>query len=144
MFLLIALIAGAFIPVQTGVNSQLSRWVGHPVLASLVSFLVGTAALLAYTLTLRIPLPAPNSLNQSPWWVWTGGLLGAFFVTASIIVAPRLGAAITVALIIAGQLLVALALDHFGLLGFPERPLNGWRVLGAILLVIGVALIRRF
>jgi len=126
------------------VNSQLSRWVGHPVLASLVSFLVGTAALLAYTLTLRIPLPAPNSLNQSPWWVWTGGLLGAFFVTASIIVAPRLGAAITVALIIAGQLLVALALDHFGLLGFPERPLNGWRVLGAILLVIGVALIRRF
>ena len=125
-------------------NSQLSRWVGHPVLASLVSFLVGTAALLAYTLTLRIPLPAPNSLNQSPWWVWTGGLLGAFFVTASIIVAPRLGAAITVALIIAGQLLVALALDHFGLLGFPERPLNGWRVLGAILLVIGVALIRRF
>lgn len=117
---------------------------GHPVLASLVSFLVGTAALLAYTLILRIPLPAPNSLNQSPWWVWTGGLLGAFFVTASVIVAPRLGAAITVALIIAGQLLVALALDHFGLLGFPERPLNGWRVLGAILLVIGVALIRRF
>ncbi|HVG17701.1 MAG TPA: DMT family transporter [Blastocatellia bacterium] len=144
MFLLLALIAGAFIPVQTGVNSQLSRWVGHPVLASLVSFLVGTAALLAYTLILRIPLPAPNSLNQSPWWVWTGGLLGAFFVTASVIVAPRLGAAITVALIIAGQLLVALALDHFGLLGFPERPLNGWRVLGAILLVIGVALIRRF
>lgn len=117
---------------------------GHPILASLVSFVVGTAALLAYALILRLPLPAPQSFNQSPWWVWTGGLFGAFFVTASIIVAPRLGAAISLSLIIAGQLLVALALDHFGLLGFPERPLNGWRVLGAVLLVIGVALIRRF
>jgi transporter family-2 protein len=117
---------------------------GHPILASLVSFVVGTAALLTYALILRLPLPATQSLTQSPWWVWTGGLLGAFFVTATIIVAPRLGAAISVSLIIAGQLLVALALDHFGLLGFPERPLNGWRVMGAVLLVIGVALIRRF
>jgi len=130
--------------VQTGVNSQLSRWMGHPILASLVSFVAGTIALLAYSLILRLPLPPAHSLSQSPWWVWTGGLLGAFFVTASIIVAPRLGAAISITLIIAGQLLVALALDHFGLLGFQERPLNAWRVLGAVLLVIGVALIRRF
>lgn len=130
--------------MQTGLNSQLSRWVGHPILAALVSFMVGTSALLAYALALRLPLPASQSLGQSPWWVWTGGLLGAFFVTASIVVAPRLGAAITLALIIAGQLIVALALDHFGLLGFEQRPLNGWRVLGAALLVIGVALIRRF
>ena len=106
--------------------------------------MVGTAALLTYALALRLPLPASQTLAQSPWWVWGGGLLGAFFVTASIVVAPRLGAAITLALIIAGQLIVALALDHFGLLGFEERPLNGWRVLGAVLLVIGVALIRRF
>ena len=125
-------------------NAQLARWMGHPILASLVSFVVGTAALLTYALILRLPLPPTQSLTQSPWWVWTGGLLGAFFVTATIIVAPRLGAAISVSLIIAGQLLVALALDHFGLLGFPERPLNGWRVMGAVLLVIGVALIRRF
>lgn len=130
--------------MQTGVNSQLSRWMGHPILASLVSFVVGTLALLAYSLILRLPLPAPHSLGRSPWWVWTGGLLGAFFVTATIIVAPRLGAAISIAVIIAGQLLVALALDHFGLLGFPERPLSAWRVLGAVLLVVGVALIRRF
>jgi len=144
LYLLIALVAGALMPLQAGVNSQLARWVGHPVVAALVSFAVGTLALLVYSAALREPLPAWAALRASPWWVWTGGLFGAFFVAAAAAYAPRLGAATFVSVTIAGQMIVSLALDHYGLVGFAERPATPLRFAGAALLVAGVVLIRRF
>lgn len=144
IYVLLSLIAGTALPVQAGVNAQLSRWTGHSALAGLISFAVGTVALFAYTVVQRPALPAAAHLQQAPWWIWIGGLLGAFFIVASIMLVPKLGAAVYVALVIAGQSLIALLLDHFGLLGFEVRPVNLWRALGAVLLLLGVGLIRRF
>lgn len=144
LYLLVCLVAGALMPLQAGVNAQLARWVGHPVTASLVSFAVGTLALLAYTLTLRPQLPAHSSLADAPWWVWVGGLLGAVFVTAAAAFAPRLGAATFISVTIAGQVLVSVLLDHFGVVGFAARPVTALRLVGALLLVAGVMLIRKF
>lgn len=143
-YLIVALCAGAMMPVQAGINAQLARWVGHPVTAALVSFTVGTVALLAYCLILRPSLPAWSTLAGSPWWVWVGGLLGAFFVAVAAAFAPKLGAGVFVSLTIAGQMLVSLALDHYGMIGFAARAVNGWRLLGAVLIISGVVLIRRF
>ena len=70
IYLLLALVAGAFMPVQAGVNSQLARWTSHPVLAATISFIVGTLALLIYSLTLRSSWPAWGTLSSAPWWVW--------------------------------------------------------------------------
>ena len=144
VYLLCALIAGAFLPVQAGVNAQLTRWVGHPAAAALVSFAVGTMALLAYCLLLRTEVPGWGALSESPWWVWIGGLFGAVFVAAAAALAPKLGAATFTAVTVASQMIVSMLLDHYGLIGFPVRPVSGWRILGALLLVAGVALIRRF
>ena len=143
-YLIVALCAGAMMPVQAGINAQLARWVGHPVTAALVSFTVGTVTLLAYCLVLRPSLPAWGTLAGSPWWVWVGGLLGAFFVAVAAAFAPKLGAGVFVSLTIAGQMLVSLALDHYGMIGFAARAVNGWRLLGAVLIISGVVLIRRF
>lgn len=144
LFLFAALVAGVFITIQTGVNAELAQWVKHPMLASLISFIVGTSGLIVYAVVLRLPLPSPSSLAQAPWWVWTGGLLGAFVVSAMTILAPKLGAALLVGTVMGGQILASLVMDHYGLLGFSVRPINGWRVLGAALLLAGVLLIRRF
>ena len=144
LYLLVALCAGAMMPVQAGINSQLARWMGHPVIAALVSFIVGTIALLVYCLFLRPSLPAWGTLGQTPWWVWIGGLLGAFFVAVAAAFAPKLGAGVFVSLTIAGQMLVSLALDHYGVIGFAERQVNGWRLVGATMIIVGVVLIRRF
>jgi transporter family-2 protein len=144
LFLLLALLAGAAIPLQTGVNSQLARWAGNPTLASLISFIVGTVALLLYTFALRIPLPAMSELSQAPWWIWLGGLIGAFFLSTTTALASKMSIAVLVSLIITGQMLISLLLDHFGWLGFEVHPVNLWRILGAIFLIIGVALIRQF
>ena len=144
LFLLLALLAGAAIPLQTGVNAQLSRWVGNSTLASTISFLVGTIALLIYSAALRIPLPALNQLSQAPWWIWIGGLIGAFFIGTTTALASKMSIAMLVGLIITGQMLMSLLVDHFGLLGFAVHPVNIWRIVGAIFLIIGVALIRQF
>lgn len=144
LYLLVCLLAGALMPLQAGVNAQLARWVGHPVTASLVSFAVGTLALLAYSLAARPQLPPLASLAAAPWWVWAGGLLGGVFVTAAAAFAPRLGAATFISVTIAGQVFVSILLDHFGLVGFPSRPATPLRLIGALLLVAGVLLVRKF
>jgi transporter family-2 protein len=143
-YLFVCLLAGALMPLQAGVNAQLARWVGHPAVASLISFAVGTLVLVAYSAALRPQLPALSALAEAPWWVWVGGLLGGVFVTAAATLAPRLGAATFISVTIAGQVLVSILLDHFGVVGFPERPLTPLRLLGALLLVAGVLLVRKF
>ncbi len=81
---------------------------------------------------------------QAPWWVWIGGFFGAFFVTAATILVPRIGATMLLSASIAGQMIVSLILDHYGLLGLPQRPVSLWRTLGVVLVVLGVVVIRKF
>lgn len=144
LYLLMALLAGAMLPFQAGINSQLARWTNHTVIAGLISFIVGTLAMIAAAAALRPAWPAVGHLAQAPWWSWLGGLLGAYFIAAAIIVVPKLGAALFVAVVVAGQTLVAIILDHFGLLGYAVRPLGVWRIVGVALLLAGVWLIRRY
>ena len=143
-FILLAFAAGFCLPTQAGINTQLNLWSQSAILAAAISFAVGTLGLLVYALILKIPWPVIGTINQHPWWIWTGGLLGAFLVASTVVLAPRLGAASMIALIIAGQMTASLALDHFGWLGYQVQPISGLRILGGILLVSGVALIRLF
>lgn len=139
---LLAFVAGAAIAAQPGINATLGRGLGGPVLASLVSFAVGTLALAIVALARREAMPSGSAIAGIPTWAWTGGLLGAFFVTVSIIAAPRLGAGTLVAVAIAGQLTAALVLDHFGWLGYAERAATLPRIAGVALLLGGAALVR--
>ena len=111
--------------------------------AAAVSFIVSTVALVALTLVLNGGLPSFGDVANAPWWVWTGGLLGAFYVFASVILTPRLGAATTVALILTGQVLASIAIDHVGLFRDAQEA-TPLRLLGAILIVAGVFFVQRF
>ena len=141
---LFALAAGICIPTQAGINTQLSLWTRSPVLAATISFLIGSLVLLGYALAVRLPLPAWRSAVEQPWWLWSGGILGAFFVAVTIYLAPRLGATNMLAWVLAGQMLAALALDHFGALGYPLHPLSLGRAVGVLLLIAGAFMVRAF
>jgi bacterial/archaeal transporter family-2 protein len=144
-YILLVLIAGAFAPTQAGVNSQLVRlWAGDPVLAATISFTIGTVALLIMVLVLRIPLPNIGQAGYLPWWLWTGGLMGAFLVAVTIAAVPVLGAATMVGFMVAGQMLASLCLDHWGLVGYPVHPISLPRIIGVMLLVSGVIMIKKF
>jgi bacterial/archaeal transporter family-2 protein len=91
ILLLLAFVAGACVPVQFGVNTQLRSVVGGPAIATAISFFVGTiAAVIVAALILHESLPELGSISNAPWWVWTGGLLGVIYVLASILLTPDL------------------------------------------------------
>jgi bacterial/archaeal transporter family-2 protein len=143
-YYLFAVAAGAMLPFQFGINSVLARYVDGAARASLVSFVVGALALLAAVLLFFRGLPSVEKAGEAPWWVWVGGLLGAFYVLGSVVTAPRLGAATLVALILAGQAAASLMVDHYGLVGFQENPITPGRLLGIALVAAGVVLVRVF
>jgi len=144
IYLLLALLAGVGVSVQLGVNAQLRQAVSNPVVSALLSFTVGTFVLCLYVFgAARQALPSVELLRHITWWKWTGGLLGAIYITTAIVIGPRIGAANFVSLVVAGQLLAALLFDHFGYVGFPIHPANVYRLLGALLIVAGVYLIQK-
>lgn len=143
LLLLFGFLAGVGLAVQFSVNAQLRTFVGGPMVAATVSFIVAAMGLLVFSLIFRQSWPLAEAVSRAPWWVWVGGLLGAFYVLATIVLVPRIGAATTVGLILAGQVIALLVIDHFGLISVPIHGINPPRVLGAALIVVGVALVQR-
>lgn len=141
-FMALAFVAGAFFPTQAGINHRLTGWTQSPVIASTISFAVGTLVLMVCMGVSRIPLPDMGRIGDQPWWVWIGGALGAFSVYSMVFLAPRLGAAAMLACILAGQMSAALILDHFGFLGYAQQSISMARLIGIVLIFIGVFLIR--
>lgn len=144
IFAIVAVIlAGGATALQAPTNARLMTAVGSPVNAAFVSFAVGTAALglLAAILQAKPDWAAARGL---PWYAWIGGLYGSIFVVAATWGVPRLGVALTITLMVAGQLLVSLILDHFGAFGAPVQPVNLGRMAGVALVIAGVLMVRRF
>jgi transporter family-2 protein len=137
-----AVLSGALLAIQAPINAQAGSALGAPIAAATLSFLVGTTALLVANLLFR-RAPDLAALGSLPAYVvFGGGLLGACYVTANIILAPRLGVAALVSLAIAGQLAAGLILDHFGLLGLAERSVTLWRAAGVALVFAGALMVR--
>jgi transporter family-2 protein len=140
--ILLVLFGGAMIAVQAPTNAMLAKAGGSPVLAALISFGVGTVALLATWLASG-NRPGTSAFASLPWYAWVGGLYGAFFVAIAAYAAPRIGLASLITNGVAGQIAAALWLDHIGALGLPREPINLGRVIGALLVVAGVVMVRR-
>lgn len=141
-FILLAIISGAMLPIQAALNGKVGRAVGDPVYAALISFIVGSIGLLAYVLLSKTALYSITETRDLPWTVWLAGILGAFYVACIIILAPRIGVALTFALVVTGQLGISLVMDHFGLIGVPVREINLYKVMGILLIIAGAVMIR--
>lgn len=142
MFLLMALLAGIFMPLQAGINGLLARELSSTLAAATVSFLVGTCGLLLLLLLQRESVSF-GGFRQLHWWHFAGGLMGAFLVFTAAFAAPRIGALLFMVLVLAGQLGAALILDHQGWLGFRESPVTSGKILGMLCIILGVWLVRR-
>jgi transporter family-2 protein len=139
----LGILAGAFVTTQAPINAELARGLGAPVAAAATSFLAG-AIILAFV-TAAVTQASGTTLNwrAPPLWLFVvGGALGAAFVTSGIILIPRMGAAATMAFIVAGQLLAGMLLDRIGFLGMAVREITLGRVAGALMLLAGALLIR--
>jgi transporter family-2 protein len=134
--------AGCLVGMQAPVNSRLGRSVGS-IQAASFSFLVGTVALLLIVNFAKGGLGGLGSIGKAPWWALVGGLLGAVYVTVAILAVRTLGASGLTAAVIGGQLTMSVVIDRFGLLGVPRQGIGLERVVGLVLLAVGVALVVR-
>lgn len=140
---LMGVLAGAFIAIQAPINAQLGRGLGLPVAAAAASFISGAIVLLLLTWAFsHWQEVSPNWRAPAPWVYVAGGLFGAFYVTSTIILTPRIGAAAVMAFAVAGQLLAGIVIDRIGFLGVPVHEISPGRVAGALLLLAGAILIR--
>lgn len=136
----LAVVIGAFLPLQALINAQLGRVAGGPLFASFFSFLIGTLSLGGLLLAMRTPMPATQQLAGVPVWGWLGGVIGAVYVLSATLLVPRLGAAVLICLVVLGQITASLLLDHYGVLA-SARPADPWRIFGAVLVLIGAILV---
>jgi bacterial/archaeal transporter family-2 protein len=143
LFTLVALVGGAMIALQAPINAEAASRLGHPIAAATMSFCVGTVLLIVLTLLFARSSTNLGALGTMPLYMLLGGgLLGALYVTVSLVLAPKIGIAAVMALGIAGQLTAALLLDRFGLFELMERELSLGRVGGAVLVLVGALMVR--
>jgi transporter family-2 protein len=140
--ILLVFFAGGMVALQAPTNSMLAKAGGSPILAALISFTVGTTALLVVWL-MSGNRPGTTAFAGLPWYAWIGGLYGAVFVAVAAYAAPKIGLATLITVGIAGQIAMALWMDHIGALGLPREPINLGRIGGALLVLAGVVLVRR-
>jgi transporter family-2 protein len=133
-----ALFAGALVPLQAGANAALGRALGHPLWATMISLAVSAICIVPVMLALRVSGPSFASLADQPKWIWIGGVVGVIYITAALMLAPKLGAASFMTAVIAGQVLASLAIDYYGLVGFEAKSLSPSRLIGAAVVVAGV------
>lgn len=140
----LAVLGGVLVSAQAAINGRLGQSLQNPVLASLVSFIVGFTALAIYFLLGCSTFPDAGTVGKIPLWQWVGGAFGAFYVLSVVLLVPRYGVATVTGLAIAGQVLGSVVLDHFGWLGVPVQPLTAGRLVGIVLLGVGVWLVKRY
>jgi len=142
VLLLFAMLVGAIVPVQTAINTRLRQSVGSPIGATFVSFIIAVvvASIIAWGVSGAL-VPDLSTAAAQPWWAWLGGFMGVMFIAGNIVLFPKLGPVQTVILPILGQVIMGLLIDQFGLFQSPQVAVGLWRLLGALIVVGGIAMV---
>jgi bacterial/archaeal transporter family-2 protein len=135
--------AGVSVLIQQALNANLRSELNSAPWSGFMSYVLGIVCMVLLTAAMRDPVPSVATISRVPLWAWSGGIFGAIFIGLSIITIPKLGGAAYIALLVTGQMIAALAVDHFAWLGVQQRPIDLSRMLGVALLIGGVFLIRR-
>lgn len=144
LIMLVPMLVGMGVIVQTGANTQLRVVLNSPLLAALVSFSTGAFFVLIANLIVGSDFKQLNweNIQESSWWMWLGGFLGSIFIVSAILIAPRIGPTQFFGFIIAAQLIFSVIVDHYGWLGFNVQPASVQKILGVALLAVGAYLIQ--
>jgi transporter family-2 protein len=139
----LAILAGVSIVIQQALNANLRGALSSAAWSGFASYAIGLGCMALLALALRDPIPSAVKAGRIPWWEFTGGLFGAIFIGLAIFLVPELGAATFIVLLVTGQMLASVTLDHFGWLGLAQRPIDLPRLIGMGLLIGGCGLIQR-
>ena len=140
-----AVLLGVALTTQVATNAQLGKALGNEYIPAAANMAIGLIATVALTWSLTSNWPSREMLRAAPWYAWfAGGLMGTIYLTGTILLAPKLGAGELIGLVIAGQLVFSVLLDHFGWIGFAQHTAGPARLVGCALMIAGVFLISKF
>ena len=145
LFAPFAVLLGVVLTTQVATNTMLGRALDNNYIPAAVNMVIGLVATAVLTWSLTSEWPSREMVRAAPWYVWfAGGLMGTIYLTGNILLAPRLGAGELVGLVVAGQLVFSVMLDHFGWLGFAQHSASLPRLAGCAFMIVGVFLIAKF
>lgn len=139
---LLAVSAGVATAYQPGMNAKFASIAGHRMHGGVLNFVVGAVGLLLVAAAMRVGPPTAAAAMAAPWWSWFGGLLGAYFVVMALTLVPEMGAGSYLTAMILGQLVASVVIDHFGQMGLSVQPISAGKLVGIVLVMIGVACVR--
>ncbi len=140
---LLALAAGTANPFQSGVNAELNKQLGRPVWTGVAVYLTGLVGLLLVQLFVREPLPGAR-LASAPWWAWMGGAISLISTVVGLTIAQKMGSGVFTGASVTASLVMSVALDHFGLIGFRQHTASPGRIGGCALMIAGLWMIAKF
>lgn len=144
LFAPFAILLGVVLTTQIATNTQLGRALNNEYIPAAVNMVIGLAATVVLTWSLTSEWPSREMVRAAPWYVWlAGGLMGTIYLTGNILLAPRLGAGELVGLVVAGQIIFSVLLDHFGWLGFAQHSAGVMRLAGCAFMIVGAFLIAK-
>lgn len=143
LLIALTLLSGALIPVQAASNAALSKAIGTPIVTALTVFIVGLITVSLYVFISRNPVPGLAEFQKAPLFGFAGGFIVAFYVIMITFVTPRLGVATSIGLIITGQVIAAMLIDHFGLFHAAVRAIDVKRFAGALFMIAGIYLVMK-
>ena len=144
IWVVVSVVAGIGVATQALINTRLGTAAGNPFVAAMISFAVGFTSLAVVQVLRTTATVQMDALRAAPWWAYLGGMLGAFFIVATIYGVPRVGAALWLSAAVLGQVTFSLVADHFGFFGVNVHPVTWPRMLGIVLVIVGVVLVRVF
>jgi len=130
--------------IQGSINTQLTTYLKHPLQGAFVNFFVGTICLIGMNFIFKTHMPDWGHLKSAPWYLFVGGILGAIFVSSVIFFIPRIGVTTVLAASIAGQLIAASVIDHYGYFGVNIHTISTGKIIGIVLLLGGIFLIQKY
>lgn len=143
IFFALTLITGALIPIQAATNTAFSKSVGTPSITGLMVFVVGLIGMLLFVVLSRTSFPSSQQLATAPWYGYLGGIIIATYVVMITILVPKIGVGTAIGLIVTGQIICAVIIDHFGLFNVAVRSISVVRLTGVILMIGGVYLVMK-
>ncbi|MFC6323882.1 DMT family transporter [Companilactobacillus baiquanensis] len=141
---LLGIIAGMFSAAQTAINGHVGVVVESSLKSAFLSFFVGTITLSIIVLILHPKLKVEKSVKGNPWWMWTGGLIGAFCVLGNAYIVPIVGTGLAVVIILVGVTTGSLIIDQFGILESKKNPITVVQIISLLIMILGVIMIRLY
>src|SRR3712207_2896669 len=144
LWYLIVFLVGACVPLQAGLNNRLGKAIGSPMIATLITFLIGAIAVLVYLPFSKESFSWATVKSLPVYLLLGGGVLGALFVTISMLALRHIGMALMFGLLVAGQVIISVLLDHYHVLVAEQHSINLWRILCIAMIIAGVVIVQKF